>query len=254
MSAAKAAPPRVQRVTLAVRQPAPDLLGAAAALARDLQAQLAALFVEDLTLLRVAALPVTREIGRVSGVARSFDLPDLERMLRRQAQQLHDQLATAAQTSRLAWSFEVRRGDLLEQALRLLAPEQAVLLGHRQESGRPQFEEHTQLTVVLDAGHIDLAALHFALRVAHGGTVSVLLAGPPDALPALRAQIDRELGSVGAAGRIEFLTGQPIALLARPGAGLRSRALVLSGALVRADRQALKALAEATTAPLILVG
>jgi hypothetical protein len=90
------------------------------------------------------------------------------------------------------------------------------------------------------------------LRVAHGATLSVLLTGPSDTLPALRAQVEEELALLPPSGKIEFVTGPPLALLA--GSSLRSRALVLSGALVRSDRRALKALVEASAAPLILVG
>jgi hypothetical protein len=254
MSAAQPAAPRVQRVTLAVREPAPDLLGAAAALAHDLQAQLAALFVEDLTLLRVAALPVTREIGRVSGVARAFDLADLERILRRQAQQLHEQLATAARAASLVWSFEVRRGDLLEQALELLAPEHAVLLGRRPGAARARPDERSRVTVVLDAAHGDLGALHLALRVARGGNVSVLLAGPQADLQALRVRIEREIGSPPAGAKIELTAEPPRSLLARTSPASYGRALVLSGGFARSDPGTLKALAEAADGLLILVG
>jgi hypothetical protein len=244
----------VQRVTLAVREPAADLLGAAAALAHDLQAQLAALFVEDLTLLRVAALPLTREIGRVSGVARAFDLPDLERMLRWQAQQLHEQLASAARAASLAWSFEVRRGDLLEQALELLAPEQAVVLARRGGAGRARPEEHSRVTVVLDSVGGDLGALHVALRVARGDSVSVLLTGPQADLPSLRVRIEREIGTLPAGGKIELSAEQPQALLARSSLASRARALVLSAGFVRSEPGTLKALVAAVDGPLILVG
>jgi hypothetical protein len=255
MSAAEPEPPRVQRVTLAVREPAPHLLDAAAALARDLQAQLAALFVEDLTLLRVAALPVTREIGGVSGVSRAFDLADLERMLRWQAQQLHEQLASAARAASLAWSFDVRRGDLLEQALELLAPEQAVVLGRRRATaGRARPEERSGVTVVLDAAQGDLCALHIALRVAHGGSVSVLLTGRHADLPALRVRIEREIGSPTAGGKIELTVEGPRALLTRSDPASRGRTLVLSGAVARSDPRTLKALVDAADGLLILVG
>jgi hypothetical protein len=254
MTTSRRAGPRLERVTLAVREHAPDLLGAAVALARDLQAQLAALFVEDLTLLRVAALPLTREVGRVSGVARALDLPDVERMLRRQAQQLREQLAATAQAASLAWSFEVRRGDLLEQALSLLAPEQAVVLGHRTAGLRAALDELTQVTALLDAADPELRALHVALQLAQGRPLAVLLTGPPEALPALRVRVEEELASSRAKARIELAPEHSLARLARTSAALRSRVLVLGGTTIYADPQALRALVQATSAPIILVG
>jgi len=240
--------PRLERVTLAVREHAPDLLDAAAELARDLQAELAALFVEDRTLLRVAALPITREIGRVSGVARAFDLPDLERVLRRQAEQLREQLAATAQAASLAWSFEVRRGDLLEQALALLAPEQAVVLGRRAPAAP---REHAPIAAVLDATDTELRALQVALRLAGDQPLTVLLTGAEPAWEARRAQVERALAAGATRPRIELVPEGELPRLAHT---RRARIVVASGTILRADRDALAALLDAIAAPLILVG
>jgi hypothetical protein len=243
--------PRLERVTLAVRQHVPDLLGAAAELARDLQAELAALFVEDRTLLRVAALPITREIGRVSGVSRAFDLPDLERLLRRQAEQLREQVAAVAQAGSLAWSFEVRRGDLLEQAMASLAPERAVVLGHRTPHPPSAAREPAPITAVLDAADAELRALQVALRLAGDQPLTVLLTGAEGALRARRAQVERALAAGGTRLGIEFAPRAELPRLAR---ARRARIVVVSGTILRADPDALAALIDAVSAPLILVG
>jgi hypothetical protein len=250
MTTTPRAGPRLERVTLAVREHAPDLLGAAAQLARDLQAELAALFVEDRTLLRVAALPITREIGRVSGVSRAFDLPDLERMLRRQAEQLREQVAAAAEAGSLAWSFEVRRGDLLEQAMASLAPERAVVLGHRTPQPPSAAREPASITAVLDAADAELRALEVALRLAGDQPLTVLLTGAEPALATRRAQVERALAAGGTKPTIELA---PEAALPRLARARRARIVVVSGTILRADPGALAALIEATAAPLILV-
>jgi hypothetical protein len=248
MTATQPAGPRLERVTLAVRQPAPDLLGAAADLARDLQAELAALFVEDRTLLRVAALPITREIGRMSGVSRAFEVPDLERMLRRQAELLREQVAAAAQAGRLAWSFEVRRGDLLEQAMASLAPERAVVLGHRTPRPPAAAREPAPVTAVLDAADAELRALQVALRLAGDQPLTVLLTGAEP--EARRAQVEHAFAGRGPRPSIELAPGTA---LPRRALARRARIVVVSGTILRADRGALAALIDAITAPLILV-
>jgi hypothetical protein len=243
--------PRLERVTLAVGEHAPDLVDAAAGFARELQAELAALFVEDRTLLRVAALPITREIGRVSGVARAFDLPDLERMLRRQAEQLREQLAAMAQAASLTWSFEVRRGDLLEQALASLAPAQAVVLGHRAARAGTAPREPAPITALLDAADTELRALQVALKLAGDEPLRVLLSGAQPVHEARRAQVEHALAAGGARATVELA---PQAALPRLARTRRSRIVVASGTILCADREALAALIDALAAPLILVG
>jgi hypothetical protein len=241
-------------VTVAVRGGAPDLLGTAAALARSMQAQLAGLFVEDVTLLRVAALPVTREVGRVSGVARAFDVPELERMLRRQAEQLRQVVAEVAQAASLPWSFEVRRGDLLEQALSLLEPAHLVVLGRAAPEPRAAPAELAGVTAWLDAADPELRALEVALRLAGDRPLLLLLAGAQGALPQLRARVEAQLESGGARSTtIRAATQGAVGELGSAAAS-RHRALVLGPSPIRTDRKALKALVEAQPGLLVLVG
>jgi nucleotide-binding universal stress UspA family protein len=90
-------------------------LEAASALAARLDAELAGLFVEDINLVRLAALPFAREIGLASGAARRLQNPDVERGLRAQAQRAQAALAAAAGRRQLRWSFRVTRGRLVTE-------------------------------------------------------------------------------------------------------------------------------------------
>lgn len=83
------------------------------AIARALDADLAALFVEDTDLLRLAALPFARELGQVSALPRRLQGPDLEQSLRFQARRARESLATAAAHSSVRWTFEVVRGRMI---------------------------------------------------------------------------------------------------------------------------------------------
>lgn len=104
-----------------IAQPTPVdarlLFAEAAALARSLGSDLAALVVEQADLLSCVDLPCSVEVGVVSGSVRPSDPAATRRLLARRAEQLRGLLEQAATGSGLAWSFSVARGDLLREAL-----------------------------------------------------------------------------------------------------------------------------------------
>jgi hypothetical protein len=90
----------------------PEALRQVAALARLLDVELHALFVEDETLLRASALPFTREISPLSMRWRPLETGQLEAELRAAADQARRLLAEVARGTGVRQHFEVRRGDL----------------------------------------------------------------------------------------------------------------------------------------------
>lgn len=92
-------------------------LQAAAELAAHLKAELAGLFVEDINLLRLAGLPFAREIHYPSAIVQQMESPRLERELKAQAAQARRALMTAAEQVRVAWSFQVVRGQVTAEVL-----------------------------------------------------------------------------------------------------------------------------------------
>jgi len=83
----------------------------AAALALD--AELDALFVEDVNLLRLAGLPFARELGLTSSQPRRLQNPAMERMLKSQARRAQALLATIAERASVRWRFHVARGQMI---------------------------------------------------------------------------------------------------------------------------------------------
>ena len=83
---------------------------AAAAIAGNIEGELAGLFVENIDLLHLAALPFTREIGFPSAESRELDVERMERTLRAVAAEASRMLGTVAASARLQWSFRVTRG------------------------------------------------------------------------------------------------------------------------------------------------
>jgi hypothetical protein len=82
---------------------------AVARLAQELQAELLGLFIEDVELLRFAALPFAAEVGFPSASRRAMDLGALERQMRAQARALEDALAAVLGPAPAGWRFRVER-------------------------------------------------------------------------------------------------------------------------------------------------
>jgi len=97
--------------------PRPVGLQALARLAEELDAELLGLFVENVELLRLAALPFAREVGHASGVRRELDVAAMERAWRARARELRRACAEALRGSTVSWSFRVARGSPGEELL-----------------------------------------------------------------------------------------------------------------------------------------
>ena len=93
-------------------------LRAAAYLAHCLEADLHGLFVEDITLLRVAELPVAREIQFPFASRSRLSPRRMRRQLRAQAEQARRALATVCSECGIEWTFEVARGDVSARVLK----------------------------------------------------------------------------------------------------------------------------------------
>ena len=110
---------QIRRILLAV-DPSED--GGSAArtacnLGAVLNAELEALFVEDIELLRTAGLPFARELQSLSAAPRAVQVGSMELGLRREAERMRRLLARHADTAGVAWSFSVARGSAVTELL-----------------------------------------------------------------------------------------------------------------------------------------
>src|SRR5574341_70137 len=121
----------VSRILLALDASARGLaaMRAAAELAAGLRAELDALFVEDIDLLRLAALPFAREVGFWSASGRTLGFDELERTLRAQAARTQRLLDEAAKRLHLQWRFNVARGRVLPEVMAKVPDVDLVVLG-----------------------------------------------------------------------------------------------------------------------------
>jgi nucleotide-binding universal stress UspA family protein len=107
-------PDQIRRILVALDASPHSLsaLRAAVEIAAELSAELVGLFVEDVNLVRLAALPVTREIGHTSGRIRELDERTMARQLRGLALRAERALAQEAGRRQVRWSFSVSRGTI----------------------------------------------------------------------------------------------------------------------------------------------
>lgn len=109
----------VRRILVALDASTQSLvaLKTAVMLAAGLGADLEGLFVEDVNLVRVAALPIARRILYPSGDVEPLDRSLMERELRILARQAEEALATLAAHSGIRWTFRVVRGKVAVEIL-----------------------------------------------------------------------------------------------------------------------------------------
>jgi hypothetical protein len=89
----------------------------AAALATSVGADLEVVFIEDANLLRLADVPVTREVDRISGMTRELDSRRVLRALHCETRQLRRELSRIGKTTSVRSTVRVVRGHYLTEAL-----------------------------------------------------------------------------------------------------------------------------------------
>ncbi len=104
----------VRRIVVAVEGPsdAGTALEEAARLAARLHAELEGVFVQDVNLVRLAGLPVGREIHFLTGKGRDFTADALEDETRVQEFAARRAVAAAAASARVAFAFRTARGQV----------------------------------------------------------------------------------------------------------------------------------------------
>lgn len=108
---------RVRRILVALDASGlePTHLETASLLARRLRATIRGLFVEDINLLRLAALPFSTQIDLQTGGRQPFETRDLERQMQSLAVIAQQRLAEAAKRQSIEWSFDTVRGAVAQE-------------------------------------------------------------------------------------------------------------------------------------------
>ena len=104
-------------------------LEAAADLAAQLHAELEGIFVRDIALTRLAALPVGREIQFLTGRGRDFTADALDAQNREQEASARRAIASAAARARVAHAFRVAHGQVAVEVINAAGNADLLILG-----------------------------------------------------------------------------------------------------------------------------
>ncbi|MFZ1414851.1 MAG: hypothetical protein WAS73_09785 [Defluviicoccus sp.] len=98
------------------------------ALAERLRAELKAMFVEDIDLMRLAEHPYVFAFSTLSATGQQLAAEHLRRVLRSRLARSREAVEASAQRRQLKYAFEVRQGRLLAEALKAADSEDLVIL------------------------------------------------------------------------------------------------------------------------------
>ncbi len=236
-------------------------IAAAVALARRLDAELKGIFVEDINLIRSAALPFTQEVASATALVRRMPPGELQLLLERQAQSVRGVLAQAASALSLPWTFQVVRGAPLVSVLDVMQGFDLAVFGHL---GR--FAVHTvaaaparqPVMVVYDGTAAAQRALDAAAALADGmrSGLVVALMDTAGGAAALRSQAREQLARhhQRPAPALFLTIKQRDAGTVGRAADTCAPAVLLWGGVARdADRATLSTLVDVLRCPVVLV-
>ncbi len=156
-------------------------LATAGALAAELDAELAGLFVEDINLQRLLALPFARELCVLSGALRPLSQQEIEQTWRREAEALRRRLAEAAARLHVRWTFQVARGRMATEVDTRIGACDVLVLGQRTTAGMHATGRLSPparigpVLVLLDPGAAMPGLLDLGARLARRSGVELLL-------------------------------------------------------------------------------
>lgn len=257
-------------------------LETAAELAQALQAELVGLFVEDINLVRMAALSFSQEVGLFSATRRQLSSLSIERQLRSQANRARQALAAMAERAGVNWSFQTTRGvvsaELLAAALDadmiILGRTGGAPLGRRRHIGstartiliqtpgltlllQPGARLQLPLLLLYDGSAVARKALRATAQLVQGrknGHISVLLvATDPGQVQSLQQEVAAELAGWGLEAHYTWhsqVTAQQVAQAVQVEG---CRMLVIPGDGSSLDQDAIFSLLNRIDCPVLLV-
>jgi nucleotide-binding universal stress UspA family protein len=128
---AQAGAHQIERILVALDPSADSLaaLEAAAAMATRLDAQLLALFVEDVNIRRLTQIPFVQEVGFFTGTCRRVETRELTRQLRVQAGRMRRRFRLTTQQIEARCTFREIRGRVPSEVLKAASEADVVILG-----------------------------------------------------------------------------------------------------------------------------
>lgn len=253
-------------------------LQAAVELAASLGAELHGLFVEDVNLMRVAELPVARELQFPFATRARLNPRRMRRQLRAQAQQARQALSSICRREHVEWSFQVVQGDVSARVLKEAAKADLLCVGR---ISRPVMHQpgigstaeaaaigapeavllisrdkriHPPVAALYDGSPDTEQALQLASQLAEdmGGLLSVLVPAAASGSPEeIQKRITEGLDAEGLVVRYRELPGSGVMSLIDAARTEGTGLLVLSRALLPPD--SIKKLLDEVDCPVLLM-
>ncbi len=240
-------------------------IDAAAVLARELDAELKGIFVEDINLIRTAALPFAQEVTAPAALTRRMQPDALQRVLEQQAQSVREVLQAAASALRLQWSFQVVRGPQVGSVLDAMHGLDLAVFGRAGRfsatTAAAMHAPRPSVMVVFDGTPAAQRALDAAAALAHDmhGRLVVAVTDTADGTTDLRAQayqrLERQHKQSKQHTHALFLTlkRRDAVTVERAAQTYAPAVLLWGGVAGDADRATLAHLVDALRCPVVLV-
>ncbi len=253
-------------------------LRAAAQMAAQFDAELLALFVEDVNIRRLAELPFVQEVGGYSGRCRRVQLEELHRQLRVQVGSVRREFRTVTQHISTRCTFRSRRGRVSSEVLEAAADADVVILGKGAwgavETGRmapavrrilsqaptstlllqAEAEIQPPVRVVYDGTPLATKALSVGARLAEDDEVMIMvLADEPDRARELRNLAIEQLEGRELDVSFQTLTEASVSRLAHLVGRDEEGTLVLPGHVHVMRDEAVLEFLDRTVSPVLIV-
>ena len=148
-----------------------SILQTAAKLARNLEAELYTLLIEDINLLQLAELPFAREVVYGSSVGRKLSVADMERSLHQQALRLHKLVETIAKQNEIKIAFDVIRGDVARELCSASQKTDLLVVGKNTQTVRRSIKLGSIAKSLLVSANCDLLLLQHGASIERPVTV-----------------------------------------------------------------------------------
>lgn len=230
-------------------------LDSAARLAALVGAELQGLFVEDIDLLRLAALPFAQEVSVSSAAERRIDASAVQALFRVKIEERRQLLAVAAQGAGARWSFRVVRGRTIDAAFGAAAEADLLFLGRRRDA-LPAINAPRPVVVLASGSPKDRDSLQLAAHMSGGnggGIVVLVTPGEHGTMDLAIAECERLSAQLGAGTiRYEHAPSQ-VAAIAEAVRRCRGKLLLIEPQGVGLTRSQIAELVERVDCPVLLV-
>jgi len=254
-----------------------SILQAANALANRLNADVQALFVEDIDLLHLAELPLAREMTYGSPTARQLTLADVEKQLKAQVERMRHYVESYGQQGNIKVSFSVTRGRIESEVCTaaeltdlLIVGKNTQLIKHSEKLGKItqgiitgakcdvlllQYGSEISLPVAVlyDGTEASMRALQMAIQIAKGDHDKLVVFYPTNLQQQLQPEVSKITGQVGIEpSHVQLKMDTPEGILDAL-ADCKGRMLLLEANMKTFNREKIHSLLKQSNIPVILI-